>query len=104
MVTTSQVQPGSARRLASGWKHGSKLAIQCGASQEASSQSVFKFSFFLAYLQPGMAEEVSFLKQQLREKEEEIAALKKRLERLEKVWRSTARSFIQWKFHQYRKK
>lgn len=32
-----------------------------------------------------MAEEVSGLKQQLREKEEEIAALKRRLERLEKV-------------------
>lgn len=91
MVTTSQVQPGSA-----GWKHGSKLAIQCGAGQEASSQSVFRFSFFfLAYQKPGMAKEVSFLKQQLREKEEEIAALKKRLERLEKVRRSTARSFIQ---------
>lgn len=55
---------------------------------------MFRFSFSLAYLQPAMTEEVSGLKLQLREKEQEIAALKKRLEQLEKVRRSTSRSFI----------
>lgn len=39
---------------------------------------------FLPYLHPAMTEEVSCLKLQLRKKEEEIAALRKRLEQLEK--------------------
>lgn len=50
-----------------------------------------------------MTEEVSCLKLQLREKEEEIAALRKRLEQLEKVRRSTSRSFIPWKVSQVQK-
>lgn len=85
MITTSQVQPGSSR-LASGRQHVSELALHCG---ECSDSLVF-----LPYLRPAMTEEVNCLKLQLREKEEEIAALKKRLEQLETVRRSTSRSFI----------
>lgn len=43
-----------------------------------------------------MAEEVSSLKLQLKEREEEIAALKKRLEQLEKVRKSDKLLHLQW--------